>query len=66
MKRVSKWFLRGAALALLLSNLFAVSAFAGDVRPRGPSLIDRVQAIVKHVIYALSDEISLPPPQPGH
>lgn len=64
MRRVGKRYSRVIAAALIASNLFIANALASDVRPRDPSLIDRIKAVVKHVVHTLSDELSVPPPAP--
>ena len=65
MRSVLKVCRRGAAVALLASNFFAISILAADVRPRDPSFGERIRGLIVRVVRTLSDNLSVPPPQPG-
>jgi hypothetical protein len=61
MRRVSTGFFVGRSLALIAAIALSAQVLAADVRPRDPSIGERVRSLIHCVVNIFSDQLIVPP-----
>lgn len=61
MRRIFTGYFVGRSLSLIVAIALSAHVLAADVRPRDPSIGERVRSLIHRVVSIFSDQLIVPP-----